>query len=78
MCRHRWSNQITQKEETTMIKLQNDPFYKGWAVYQIAVHALLNNKLSVSVGTWYKYIKVLGININRIKKKKSGIDKESK
>jgi hypothetical protein len=42
MCRHRWSNQITQKEETTMIKLVKDPFYKGWAVYQIAVHALLS------------------------------------
>ena len=58
-----------------MVKYLNDPFFKGWAVYQIAEYTLLHNKLSVSIGTWYKYIKIPGLHLHRIKKKpnKKGI-----
>ena len=68
-CRHRWPNQITQKEEKIMRKCLHNPFFEGWAVYQIAVYALVHNILTVSIGTWYKYVKVLGFNFHKIRKK---------
>ena len=70
LCRHRWVNQITIEEERKLVDLLHDPFYKGWAVYQIIIHAQLTGKLFISVGTAYKYIKVHGLGSRRIRKKK--------
>ena len=70
LCRHRWVNQITIEEERKLVELINDSFYKGWAVYQIIIHAQLTGKLYISVGTAYKYIKVHGLGNRRIRKKK--------
>jgi hypothetical protein len=53
-----------------MVELFHDSYYKGWAVYQIIQHAQLNDKLFVSVGTAYKYYKVLGLANRKIYKKK--------
>jgi putative transposase len=69
-CRRIWPHQLTVKEQNSMKKCLNDPFFKGWAVYQIAIYALINNILPACIGTWYKYIYKFGIIINRIRKKK--------
>jgi hypothetical protein len=69
-CRRKWPNQLTEKEQNTMKSVFSDPFFKGWAIYQIAIHSLLNNLLSASANTWYKYINVLGIHLHRIRKAK--------
>jgi putative transposase len=69
-CRHTWPNQLTVKEQNSMKKCLNDPFFKGWAVYQIAIYALIHNIIKACVGTWYNYIYKFGIIINRIRKKK--------
>jgi putative transposase len=69
-CRRKWPNQITENEQNIMKRVFSDPFFKGWAVYQIAIHSLLNNVLAASANTWYKYIKVLGIHLHQIRKKK--------
>jgi putative transposase len=69
-CRHTWPHQLTVKEQNIMKKCLNDPFFKGWAVYQIAIYALIHNILPAFIGTWYKYIKEFGYIINRIRKKK--------
>jgi putative transposase len=72
-CRRKWPNQLTEKEQSIMKETFSDPFFKGWAVYQIAVYSLIHNMLAVSVNTWYKYINILGIHLHRIRKKKQKI-----
>jgi len=39
----------------------NDPAYQYWPVSSIALYALRNNILPLSLNTWYKYVHKLGI-----------------
>jgi putative transposase len=72
-CRRKWPAQLTENEQNKMKHAFTDPFFKGWAVYQIAVYSLVHNMLNASVNTWYKYINVLGIHLHHIRKKKQNV-----
>ena len=51
--------QLSQSEVESIRELYYSPEYRGWPVYSIALHAKQTGKLIASVGTWYKYIKLL-------------------
>ena len=60
-CPRLYPQQLTEKEIKTMSDILQDNQFKGWPVYSIAWHAIKNNLLYVSVHTWYKYSKLLGL-----------------
>ena len=73
ICRRKWPLQLTENEQNTMKECLSNPFYKGWAIYQIAVHSLLQNVLAASVSTWYKYIRIFGLHVYNIRKRKQKV-----
>ena len=52
-------NQLTVSETNKIKELCMDQQFKGWPIYAIAKYVLFNNILSVSINTWYKYVKIL-------------------
>jgi putative transposase len=61
LCRKRYNNQLTSDEVAMMKKLLSDERFKFWPVCSIAYYALREMLLSVSLSTWYLYIRNLGI-----------------
>ncbi|RMG80942.1 MAG: transposase, partial [Bacteroidetes bacterium] len=53
-------NSVSPSDLRKMKSILKDPFYKGWPLYSVAMHALRNNKLALAVSTWYKYVKQIG------------------
>ena len=60
LCPSAHPNSLSPSDIKKMKSIINDPFYNGWPLYSIAMHALRNNKLSLGVSTWYKYVKKIG------------------
>ena len=76
-CLRTHPNQLTQSEVLKMKNIYTSDKFKGWSIYSIALYCQINNILSVCVGSWYKYLKLLKISYHCIRrqyaKKKTGI-----
>ncbi len=57
LCRKTYPGQLTVSETTVMKTLLNDERFKYWPVCSIAYYALREKLLSVSLSTWYYYIR---------------------
>ncbi len=72
-CLKIWPQQTTNKEVNTISNMLQDPAYAAWPpesfrVRSIAWHAIRIGKLSLSVQTWYKYARLIGLTRKMIKK----------
>jgi len=75
-CVRRWPNQLSSSSIEKIKSLCEDEKFKGWPIVSIAHYAKRYNILNISVHTWYKYSKMLGISIKSprcMKKRKVGI-----
>lgn len=75
-CLRRWPNQIPVYAVEKIKSLCESDEYKGWPVASIAHHAKRTGLLDLSIHTWYKYAKLIGINSRSprcLKKRKQGI-----
>lgn len=72
-CLRRWPNQVPVSAVEKIKALCEDEEFKGWPVVSIAHYARRKGLLDISVHTWYKYAKLLGISAKPprcLKKKK--------
>ncbi|MBK3519982.1 integrase core domain-containing protein [Carboxylicivirga marina] len=70
LCQKRFPQQLTIDEVSTMKNLALNPQFRFWPVCSLAWYAMRENELFVSLSTWYKYLRKLGINRPRPPKKK--------
>ncbi len=59
-CPRIYPNQLAKNEIKKMQKYFQNIAYKGWPIFSICWQAIKNGDLYVSVGTWYKYARILG------------------
>jgi len=76
-CPRYWPQQISSGELHKMETPLRKPEHLGWSTHAVAMRALRDKEVNVSVGSWYRYIKILGIErkkaMNRRKKHCIGI-----
>jgi len=76
-CNRIFPAQLSRPQVTLLKELLLDPRFQFWPVSSIALYALRENILPLSLNTWYKYVHKLGINrprsISRRKKSNTGI-----
>ena len=75
-CIRRWPNQLSLSSVEKMKSLCEDEKFRGWPIVSIAHYAKRTGILNISVHTWYKYSKLLGISKSPprcLKKNKIGI-----
>ena len=60
-CIRRWPNQLPLSSVEIIKSLCNDDIFKGWPMVSIAFYARREKILNVSVNTWYKYARLIGI-----------------
>lgn len=61
LCPRIYPNQLTKKEVNTIKQYLQDIQYKAWSIYSVAYECIKKGILYVSVASWYKYAKLLGI-----------------
>ncbi|HPS56949.1 MAG TPA: integrase core domain-containing protein [Spirochaetota bacterium] len=75
-CLRRWPGQLSVASVEKIRSLCEDEQFKGWPAVSIAHYARRSGLLSISVYTWYKYAKLIGI-FSRpprcLKKQRTGI-----
>ena len=57
--------QLSQQEVSTMKSLYCSFEFKGWSIYSIALYCKITGILSVSLNSWYKYLKLLNLHRHR-------------
>ncbi len=76
-CNRIFPNQLSLPQVTLLKGLLLDPKFQYWPVSSIALHALRENILALSLNTWYKYVHKLGIHrpcsLSRRKKNSVGV-----
>lgn len=74
-CNRIFPNQLTRLEVSKMKDLLADPQFQYWPVSSVALHALRNNLLPLSLNTWYKYVNQFGWARTRpdIRRKKNSV-----
>ncbi len=75
-CLRRWPNQLSLSSVEKIRSLCNDEKFNGWPIASIAHYAKRENLLNISIHTWYKYAKLIGISKKPpkcLKKRKTGI-----
>jgi len=76
-CNRIFPQQLSRPQVTLLKELLLDRKFGFWPVSSIALHALRENILPLSLNTWYKYVHKLGINrprsLSRRKKRNTGI-----
>jgi len=75
-CLRRWPNQLSLSSVETIKALCEDDMFKGWPIVSIAHYARRAGLLNISIHTWYKYAKMIGISTKPpkcIKKRRTGI-----
>jgi putative transposase len=75
-CLRRWPNQIPVSSIEKIKALCENEEFKGWPIISIAFYAKRTGILNISVNTWYKYSKMLGISKRPqrcLRKQKTGI-----
>ncbi len=60
-CNRVFPNQLSRPEILKLRELLCDTQYQFWPVSSIALHALRNNILPLSLNTWYKYVNKFGL-----------------
>jgi len=70
LCKHKYPQQLTSYEVSTLKELALDEQFKFWSTSSLAWYARRENRLHISLATWYKYIRKLGIKLPRRPKKK--------
>jgi len=60
-CIKRFHSQLSLSSIDKIKSLCDDKLFKGWSVVSIYYYAKRNNILNISVHSWYKYSKILGI-----------------
>lgn len=60
-CLKVWPQQSTKSELNHMREMLHDPQFATWPVRSVAWFALRTEKVKLSVKTWYKYARMLGI-----------------
>ncbi len=60
-CLKIWPQQATKPELQTIQEMLHDPDFSAWPVRSVAWYALRENKVLLSLQTWYKYARQLGI-----------------
>ena len=75
-CIKRFPNQLTLDSINIIKSLCNNEMFKGWPLVSIYYYAKRNNILDISIHSWYKYSKLLGMSKRVpkcLKKRKTGI-----
>jgi putative transposase len=75
-CIKRFPNQISLNSINKIKSLCEDKIFKGWPIVSIYYYAKRNNILNISIHSWYKYTKLLGISerVSKcLKKRKTGV-----
>lgn len=60
LCPRIYPNQLCKSEIKKMKEILSDIKHKGWSIFSLCWHCIKNGILYVSVGSWYKYSKILG------------------
>ena len=60
-CNRVFPSQLSRPEILKLKTLLTTPDYQYWPVSSIALHALRRNILPLSLNTWYKYVRKLGL-----------------
>lgn len=69
LCKKRYPYQLTNNEVSIMKKMMTDEKFRFWPIASIALYALREKIVSVSLATWYLYKKKLGIERQSLPKK---------
>lgn len=75
-CIRRWPNQLSLSSVDKIKSLCTNDMFKGWPLSSIALYARREGLLNVSLHTWYKYARLIGISckpLKCMKKTKVGI-----
>ncbi len=75
-CMRRWPNQISLSSVEKIKSLCEDDMFKGWPIVSIAHYARREGLLNISIHTWYKYARLIGISAKPprcLKKQRIGI-----
>jgi len=70
LCKSIYPHQLTVKEANVIKELVSSDRFQYWPICSLAWYAKTKDLLHVSLSTWYKYVRKLGLNRLRIKKKK--------
>jgi hypothetical protein len=60
-CLRRWPGQLPVSSVEKIRSFCEDEMFRGWPIVSIAHYAKRSGLLNVSVHTWYKYAKLIGI-----------------
>ncbi len=71
LCKRIYPHQLTVKEANVIKEPVSSDKFQYWPICSLAWYASRKNLLHVSLSTWYKYVRKLGLSKLRIKKKKS-------
>jgi putative transposase len=69
-CNRVFHNQLSRPEVLNMKELLCDTQYQFWPISSIALHALHNDILPLSLNTWYKYVNKFGLARQRPKSRR--------
>ncbi len=60
-CYRVFHNQLSRHEVLKIKEMVTEPKFRYWPISSIALYALRNNILPLSLNTWYKYVNKLGL-----------------
>jgi len=75
-CVKRWPNQLSLSSIEKIKVLCKDDMFRGWPLVSIANYARRTGLLNISIHTWYKYAKLIGISTKPprcLKKQRIGV-----